>query len=113
MNDRLRHFRTLGLLGVLALSATLFLAALGPEVAGQPGRSPISPLPTGGWTAALRPGSWLNRILDESFWMSPLPWAAIGMILFSALAWGLIRSLRRFRLVDRTQDHSPPPEWAP
>jgi hypothetical protein len=114
MNDHLNRYRTLGILAVLAVSSTLFLAALGPGVAGQPGQSPVSPVPAGGWPPALRPDSWLNRILDASFWTSPLPWAAIGLILFSALAGWLVRNLRRARVVEaEREEHSLPPEWTP
>ena len=114
MNSDLKRYRILGLLALLAVSATLFLAALGPGVAGQPGASPLSPLPAGGWPPALRPGSWLNQVLDKSFWTSPLPWAAIGLILFSALAGILVRMLRRSRPAEaERQDRSLPPEWSP
>ena len=105
MNNDLSRFRTFGVLAVLALSCTLFLAALGPGVAGQPGTSPLSPVPASGLSSGLgsslslvsRLRSRLEQILDRSFWTSPLPWAAIGLILFSMLASALVRNLRRDR----------------
>lgn len=110
MNSHLNRYRTLGLLAVLAVSGTLFLAALGPGVAGQPGQSPLSPVPA----FAARLSSRLTRIVDESFWMSPLPWAAIGLLLFSALAWTLIRRLRRARPAEsESEERSLPPERVP
>ena len=110
MNGHLNRYRTIGLLAVLAVSGTLFLAALGPGVAGQPGQSPLSPVPA----LTTRLSSRLARIVDESFWMSPLPWAAIGIILFSALASTLIRRLRRARPAQlESEERSLPPERAP
>lgn len=97
MNDRLNRFRTIGLLAILALSATLFLAALGPGVAGQPGQSPLSPVTAVGRDFTARVGPWLARVLDRSFWLSPLPWVTVGLILFSALAGALVRKLRQAR----------------
>jgi hypothetical protein len=110
MNDRLNRFRTIGLLAILALSATLFLAALGPGVAGQPGQSPLSPVMPVGQDFTTRLGSRLARVLDRSFWLSPLPWVTVGLVFFSALAWALVRTLHQAQRAEmESEERSLPP----
>jgi hypothetical protein len=41
------------------------------------------------------PAIGLGWMFSEPFWVSPLPWVALGLILFSALAWALVSLLRR------------------
>jgi hypothetical protein len=117
-NNQSTHLRAIAILGVLALSATLFLAALGPGVAGQPGESPLSPVPALQWPPAPGADSRLvqawRQVSSSSFWTSPLPWAALGLILFSAFAWALIAKLRPARSRQRARDEeTSPPEWTP
>jgi hypothetical protein len=114
MNERAHGFRVIALLAIVAASLTMVLAVLGPGVAGQPGQSPLSPVAALGWPNALKQGFRWERLLSESFWTSPLPWAAIGLILFSTLARPLARVLRQAQAAERARKESPlPPEWAP
>jgi hypothetical protein len=48
---------------------------------------PAQPAPT--------PVTGLEWMSSEPFWVSPLPWVALGLVLFSALAWALVSLLHR------------------
>jgi hypothetical protein len=95
MNDRLGRLGTLWLLVIGAAALTLALYG-GPDAVGQDEQSPVSPLPLLPWAPAPEPVSGWERFFGGTFWRSPLPWVAMGLILFGALAWVLVRAIRRF-----------------
>lgn len=51
----------------------------------MPGVSPVKSYPM--------PAQGTRRLLNESFWSSPLPWVVVGVVLFGAWAWVLITLL--------------------
>lgn len=83
---------------LLMLSAAL-LAALGAEGRGLCFQSPPSPVPPvapGGLpivradpASSLRSAARSSRLFSQSLWSSPLPWVAIGVVLFASVAWAL------------------------
>ncbi len=56
---------------------------------------PEPPVPPAQPVPAPTPVTGLEWMFSEPFWVSPLPWVALGLILFSALAWALVSLLRR------------------
>ena len=73
---------------------TLALAAADPGAGGLLGLSPASPVPAFPWLPTPEPVSWWDEISSQAYWTSPLPWAAVGLVLFSSLAGALVYTLR-------------------
>jgi hypothetical protein len=94
MNHRLYRTHAVWLLAALAFAVTLALAAGAPSAFVPPGPSLISPVAAFPWAPTPEPVSLWDRVFSEAYWTSPLPWVAIGLILFSALAGVLVRVLR-------------------
>jgi hypothetical protein len=109
MRRHVLRFRAVWLLAALATGCTVALVSCGPGVDGQPEQSPVSPVTAFPWAPPPEPVSSLDWIKDELFWTSPLPWVAIGLILFSGLAWVLVRRLRAGEREERRR----PPGRAP
>jgi hypothetical protein len=110
MRRHVLRFRAVWLLAALATGCTVALVSCGPGVDGQPEQSPVSPVTAFPWAPPPEPVSSLDWITDELFWTSPLPWVAIGLILFSGLAWVLVRTLRTG---GEREEHPRPPRRAP
>jgi hypothetical protein len=114
MNDRRPRLGAVWLLAVTAAALTLVLATYGPSVTGQPGPSPVSPVTALPWVPTPEPAPWWERVLHASFWISPLPWVAVGLVLFGALAGVLVRALRRvWPAAQVYQERSDPPGRTP
>jgi hypothetical protein len=70
----------------------------------SPGFSPVdrgvSPIDPGAdqpvFTPTRTPGAF-SRLFNAQLWSSPLPWIAVGVVLFGALAWALVAVLSRFQ----------------
>jgi hypothetical protein len=96
---RLTSDSAMRLLVLLAASFAL-LAALGAEERGlcfQSPSSPVQPVAPGGLPVApraaapsVRSVAGSSRLLSQSFWASPLPWVAVGAVLFASISWALI-----------------------
>ena len=96
---RLMSNSAVQILVLLGVSFVL-LAALGAGERGlcfQSPASPIQPPAPGGWSiapgasapsarSAARSSPWLRG----SFWTSPLPWVAVGVVLFASISWALV-----------------------
>jgi hypothetical protein len=110
MNRRLYRAHATWSLAALAFAMTLALAAAAPSAPGGLGPSPISPVAAFPWVPTPEPVSLWDRTFSEAYWMSPLPWVASGLVLFSALAAGLIYLLRsrRSTRVERSERPGPP-----
>jgi hypothetical protein len=97
MNDHRSRFGIVWLLAIAAGALTLVLGTYGPNVLGQPGPSPVSPVTALPWMHVPPPErmAWWERIVSVEVWSSPLPWVALGLLLFGALAVVLVRVLPR------------------
>jgi hypothetical protein len=114
MTDFLRRFLAIGLLAALAGAATLALAACVPGTE-EPGfLSPVSPIAALPWLPTPEPASPFDRLFSASYWTSPLPWVAIGLVFFSAFAVALIYGLRLAHPAeDEREEPSGPTGWGP
>jgi hypothetical protein len=114
MTHSLRRFLAIGLLAALAGAATAALAACVPGTE-EPGfLSPVSPIAAFPWPPTPAPVSPLARLATRSYWTSPLPWVAIGLVFFSAFAAALIYGLRQAHPAnEEREDPSGPPKRGP
>jgi len=100
--DSSRCVQLFTLLTLTILSITL----LGTDQPGMCLQSPVSPLIPNvvphvfSTTPSVTPDEQTPHLLSESFWSSPLPWIAVGIIVFGGLAWVLILLLRRVESQD-------------
>jgi hypothetical protein len=113
MTDSLRRFLVVGLLALLAGTVTLAFAACVPGIDGPGFLSPVSPVAALPWAEASEPAWPFSRILSRSFWTSPLPWMAIGLVFFSVFAGALIQGLLYARPEQKRKESGGPSEWGP
>jgi hypothetical protein len=104
MTHSLRRFLAIGSLAALAGAAILALGACVPGREEPSFVSPISPVAALPWVPTPEPMFPFARLVTRSYWTSPLPWIAIGLIFFSAFAAALIFGLRQAHPADEERE---------
>jgi hypothetical protein len=96
----MRCHSSLPILGLLLLSIALsFLLQYG-QAGASWFQSPVSPLPPFAMPVVPTPPGPPTHILPSIFRTSPLPWIAVGLVVFGALAWALIALFSRLQARD-------------